>query len=126
MVDIGAKPPMRRRAVAEAFFRARPATIDAILASGGRSSDAAHSGAAPQLQKGDALGVARIAAILAAKHCADLIPLCHTLPLDSVSIDFERCDPGALPHHRYGRDHIQDRSRNGGHSRSDHRGRHPL
>ena len=45
------------------------------------------------LPKGEALGVARIAGIQAAKRCDELIPLCHTLPLDAVSVDFQRAGP---------------------------------
>lgn len=82
MVDVGEKPPMRRRAVAACHFRARPATVDAVM-----------SGALP---KGEALAVARVAGIQAAKRTDGLIPLCHTLPLDSVSIDFERPEPGVV------------------------------
>jgi cyclic pyranopterin monophosphate synthase len=76
MVDVGAKPPMRREAVAEGFFIARAETLDLIMAG--------------RMPKGEALAVARVAAIQAAKRCDALIPLCHTLPLDAVSVDFER------------------------------------
>lgn len=82
MVDVGAKPPMRRRAVAECLLSAKATTLDAIMAG--------------QLPKGEALGVARIAGIQAAKRTDELIPLCHTLPLDAVSIDFERRDASTL------------------------------
>lgn len=82
MVDVGAKPVVRRTAIAEAFLRAAPGTIDAVL--GGK------------LPKGDAPAVARIAGVLAAKRCDELIPLCHTLPLDDASVAFERAGPGAL------------------------------
>ncbi len=76
MVDVGDKPPMRRRAVAEGFFVAAPATLDRVM-----SGD---------LPKGEALAVARLAGIQAAKRCDELIPLCHSLPLDQASVDFER------------------------------------
>jgi cyclic pyranopterin phosphate synthase len=74
MVDVSAKPPMTRRAVAAGHIALQPATI-ALIRSGG----------AP---KGDVLAVARIAAIQAAKETARLIPLCHQLPLSSVAVDF--------------------------------------
>jgi cyclic pyranopterin phosphate synthase len=76
MVDVGSKPPMRRTAVAEGFFCAAGKTLDLLEAG--------------ELPKGEALAVARVAAILAAKKCDELIPLCHTLPLDVVQVDFDR------------------------------------
>jgi cyclic pyranopterin phosphate synthase len=75
MVDVGAKPPTDRRAVARAVVRVSPATAAAVAA-----------GDAP---KGDVLGVARIAGIQAAKRTAELIPLCHPLPLSFVGVDGE-------------------------------------
>ncbi len=82
MVDVGSKEPLRRRAVAEGFLCASTQTLDRLEAG--------------ELPKGEALAAGRIAGIQAAKRCAELIPLCHTLPLDVVSIDFERADPGRL------------------------------
>lgn len=79
MVDVGAKPSLRRRAVAEGFFVAKTTTLDLVMAG--------------QTPKGEALAVARIAGIQAAKRCDALIPLCHSLPLDHVSVDFERAAP---------------------------------
>ncbi len=76
IVDIGEKPATRRRAVASARLEARPETIGLIL--GG------------ELKKGDALAVARVAGIMAAKKTAELIPLCHPIPLSSVSVDIAR------------------------------------
>jgi len=76
MVDVGSKPPMRREAIAEGFFCAAKSTLD-LLESG-------------ELPKGEALAAARIAGILAAKKCDELIPLCHSLPLDQVTIEFAR------------------------------------
>ena len=73
IVDIGAKPVTARRAVARAVLEALPATIDAIV--GGT------------LKKGDALAVARIAGIMAAKKTSDLIPLCHPIALNKVEVD---------------------------------------
>ena len=71
MVDVGAKPSERRRAVARAFVRMRPETAAALRS----------------LPKGDALAAAQIAAIMAAKRTAELIPLCHPLPLTAVDAD---------------------------------------
>ncbi|MHC4219700.1 MAG: cyclic pyranopterin monophosphate synthase MoaC [Planctomycetota bacterium] len=82
MVDVGAKPPVKRRAVAEGFFCAAETTLD-LLESG-------------RLPKGEALAVARVAAIQAAKRCDELIPLCHPLPLDVVNVDFVRAAPQRL------------------------------
>lgn len=80
MVDVGGKPPMRRTAVASGQFVAAPGTLDRLTGVEG----------AEALPKGEALAVARIAGICAAKKTGDLIPLCHPLPLDHVQIDFER------------------------------------
>ena len=76
MVDVGDKPPLRREAVAEGFLIAEASTLDQLEAG--------------TLPKGEAMAVARIAGIQAAKRCDELIPLCHTLPLDSVSVELER------------------------------------
>jgi cyclic pyranopterin phosphate synthase len=73
IVDIGDKASTKRRAVAQARVIAQPATITAIM--GG------------SLKKGDALAVARIAGIMAAKKTSELIPLCHPIPLTKVSVD---------------------------------------
>ena len=80
MVDVGAKPVQRRIAVAAGFVACAPATVLALR-------DQA-------LPKGDVLTVARIAAIQAAKRTDELIPLCHSLPLDKVDVDFEVRDGG--------------------------------
>ena len=82
MVDVGDKPPVRRVAVAEAMFCAAAPTLDLLLAG--------------ELPKGEALAAARVAGILAAKQCDRLIPLCHQLPLDQVSVAFERIAPDRL------------------------------
>lgn len=82
MVDVGAKPPIARRARARGELVAAPATLDRVL-----SGD---------LPKGDALAVARVAGIAAAKRTDELVPLCHTLPLDHVGVDFERVTPDRL------------------------------
>ena len=73
IVDVGGKPVTARRAIARATLEAQPATIEAIM--GGT------------LKKGDALAVARIAGIMAAKKTSDLIPLCHPIALDKVQVD---------------------------------------
>ena len=71
MVDVGAKPLSRRRAVARGRVRMAAATAERLRT----------------LPKGDALTVARIAAIQAAKRTSDLIPLCHPLPLTLVEVE---------------------------------------
>jgi cyclic pyranopterin phosphate synthase len=75
IVDIGDKAVTRRRAVAQARIVAQPETIATIMGGG--------------LKKGDALAVARIAGIMAAKKTSELIPLCHPIPLTKVSVDIE-------------------------------------
>lgn len=75
MVDVGAKPDTRRVAVAEGRIRMLAATLE-LIASG-------------QTRKGDVLGIARIAAIMAAKKTSELIPLCHPLALTRVAVDFD-------------------------------------
>jgi cyclic pyranopterin phosphate synthase len=75
MVDIGAKPVQRRTASAEGFIHCAAATIRRLRKQA--------------LPKGDVLTVAKIAAIQAAKRCDELIPLCHSLPLDSADVNFE-------------------------------------
>jgi cyclic pyranopterin phosphate synthase len=74
MVDVSAKPDSFRVARATGRIRMLPATLSLI--------ETGHAG------KGDVLGIARVAAIQAAKRTADLIPLCHPLPLTRVAIDF--------------------------------------
>jgi cyclic pyranopterin phosphate synthase len=73
MVDVGGKPVTARRAVARAVVRMTPETARIVAA-----------GDAP---KGDVLGVARIAGIMAAKKTGELIPLCHPMGLDHVDVD---------------------------------------
>lgn len=74
MVDVGSKVPTRRTARAFARVKTRPDVVQLMLDSA--------------LKKGDVFAVARIAGITAAKKTADLIPLCHTLLLSKVSVDF--------------------------------------
>lgn len=73
MVDVSGKPVTARMAVAEGLVRMAPATL--ALVREGRAD------------KGDVLGTARLAGIMAAKRTADLIPLCHPLPLTKVALD---------------------------------------
>ena len=75
MVDVGGKPVTRRVAVAEGRIHMLPATL-ALIAQGGHS-------------KGDVLGVARVAGIMAAKRTAELIPLCHPLALTRAELDLQ-------------------------------------
>ena len=78
MVDVGDKPLSRRRAVARGRVRMAPATAERLRA----------------LPKGDALAVARIAGIQAAKRTSELIPLCHPLALTVVEVSLEVDDDG--------------------------------
>ena len=73
MVDVSAKPPSKRRAVARGKIRLQRETLDLI--------------ASDQITKGNVFATARIAGIQAAKQTAQLIPLCHNLPLGQVKID---------------------------------------
>ena len=82
MVDVGEKQATRRTARAYARLRMRPETLTALLNA--------------NLKKGDGLAAARIAGIMGAKNTSALIPLCHNLPLDSVSVDFEKEGDDAL------------------------------
>jgi cyclic pyranopterin phosphate synthase len=81
MVDVSDKAPTERVAVAEGFVRMRPATLALV-----RKGNA---------KKGDVLGAARVAGIMAAKRTHELIPLCHPLALSKVSVDIEPA-PGGL------------------------------
>jgi cyclic pyranopterin phosphate synthase len=73
MVDVGGKPLSRRRAVASATVRMAPETARRLR----------------ELPKGDALATAQLAGIQAAKRTAELIPLCHQLPLSHVAVELE-------------------------------------
>jgi cyclic pyranopterin monophosphate synthase len=75
MVDVSEKPPTERIAVAEGFVRMKPATLALV-----RKGNA---------KKGDVLGAARLAGIMAAKRTHELIPLCHPLALSKVAVDLE-------------------------------------
>ena len=73
MVDVGTKEPLRRRAVARAEVRMAPETARQLR----------------ELPKGDALTTAHVAGIMAAKRTAELIPLCHPLPLSHIAVELE-------------------------------------
>lgn len=75
MVDVGSKASTHRVAVAEGRIRMLPETLALIIEGGAK--------------KGDVLGVARIAGIMAAKKTAELIPLCHPLSISHIDIDLE-------------------------------------
>jgi cyclic pyranopterin monophosphate synthase len=82
IVDIADKAITKRRAVAQARIVGQPETIATIMAGG--------------LKKGDALAVARIAGIMAAKKTAELIPLCHPIPLTKVSVEISEFGEDAI------------------------------
>jgi len=78
MVDVSGKTASKREAEASAFVAIQPAVLAAL----------------PQNPKGDPLEVARIAGIMAAKRTAELIPMCHPLPLALVDVDLSVCENG--------------------------------
>ena len=82
MVDVGDKRVTAREAVAEGFITLQPATIEAI--------------AAGNVPKGDVFAAARIAGIMAAKKCGELIPLCHPLGVEAVEVHFEVVDSSRI------------------------------
>ncbi|OYU98851.1 MAG: cyclic pyranopterin monophosphate synthase MoaC, partial [Burkholderiales bacterium PBB5] len=86
MVDVSAKADSHRVAVATGSIRMQPATL-ALITQG-------------TAKKGDVIGIARIAAIQAAKRCAELIPLCHPLPLTRVAVDFAIDEAASAVHIR--------------------------
>jgi len=75
MVDIGGKKTTVRVAVARGTVKMKPSTLAQVKNN--------------SLKKGDVLAVARVAGIMAAKKVPEFIPLCHTIPLDSVTVDFD-------------------------------------
>jgi cyclic pyranopterin phosphate synthase len=75
MVDVGQKAVSARQAIAEGFISLQRATMQAI--------------ADETVPKGEVFGTARIAGIMAAKKCGELIPLCHPLPIESVEVGFD-------------------------------------
>jgi cyclic pyranopterin phosphate synthase len=78
MVDVSGKVTTRREAEASAFVRVKPAVLEAL----------------PGSPKGDPLEVARIAGIMAAKRTADLIPMCHPVPLSHIDVEIRVCENG--------------------------------
>jgi len=78
MVDVSAKFPGKREAEASAFVALKPEILKAL----------------PKNPKGDPLEVARLAGIMAAKRTADLIPMCHPLPLSHVDVQMRLCENG--------------------------------
>jgi cyclic pyranopterin phosphate synthase len=78
MVDVSGKAATRREAEARAFVRMKPSVLKAL----------------PNNPKGDPLEVARIAGIMAAKRTAELIPMCHTLPLAHIDVEMSLCENG--------------------------------
>ncbi len=78
MVDVGAKPAQRRRAVARALVRMAPSTVARL----------------GELPKGDALTTAQLAGIMAAKRTSELIPLCHPLALSHAGVDLRVVEEG--------------------------------
>ena len=80
MVDVSAKPPTARRAVAEAEVAVSAETMSLVIDGGG--------------EKGDVLTVAELAGVMGGKRTAELIPLCHPLPLSKVTVDFHPADAG--------------------------------
>ncbi len=82
MVDVGEKEITRREAVAHGLVRMKAETLSLIKDN--------------LIKKGDVLSAARIAGIMAAKRTGEIIPLCHTVPLSSVEIDFNLIEPDAV------------------------------
>ena len=100
MVDVSAKPATERVAVAEGRVLMTAKTLDIV-----RKGDA---------KKGDVLGTARIAGIMAAKRTHELIPLCHPLLLSQVEVDdHARCQAARHPRHRARKSVRPDRRRDG-------------
>ena len=101
MVDVGAKAVTERVAVAEGAVTMQPATLDLILSGNAK--------------KGDVVGAARIAGIMAAKRTHELIPLAHPLALTSVAVDIDAgYGPSRPARPRHGQGRRQDRRRDGG------------
>jgi len=86
MVDVGGKPETRRVAVAEGCIHMLEGTLELVM-------EGRH-------EKGDVLAVARVAGIMAAKRTAELIPLCHPLPLSRIDIELSALADGATIHCR--------------------------
>jgi cyclic pyranopterin phosphate synthase len=76
MVDIGEKAVTERTAKAYARIKMKPETLEALLSA--------------NLKKGDGLAAARVAGIMGGKKTGELIPLCHNIPIDKITVDFEK------------------------------------
>ncbi|HYA37893.1 MAG TPA: cyclic pyranopterin monophosphate synthase MoaC [Candidatus Methylomirabilis sp.] len=86
MVDVGGKAVTAREAVAEGLIRMQPATLKLIIEGGHK--------------KGDVLAVARVAGIMAAKKTAELVPLCHAIPITAIDIELAPDESRAAVHCR--------------------------
>lgn len=75
MVDVGAKGITQREAVATGYIQVKPETLQLIIDDG--------------IKKGNVFACARVAGIMGAKHTCDLIPMCHNVPIDGVTVDLE-------------------------------------
>lgn len=82
MVDVGEKAHTRREAIAQSVVEMRPETLEKIVSGG--------------IEKGDVFAVARVAGILAAKKTSELIPLCHPLPIESVTVTLKPEPPSRV------------------------------
>lgn len=82
MVDVGEKAHTRREAIAQSVVEMRPETLKKIVSGG--------------IEKGDVFAVARVAGILAAKKTSELIPLCHPLPIESVTVTLKPEPPSCV------------------------------
>jgi cyclic pyranopterin monophosphate synthase len=100
MVDVSGKPVTDRVAVAVGAVRMTAETL-ALITEG-------------RAKKGDVLSVARLAGIMGAKKTADLIPLCHPLPITKVALDLTPTRPSRRPDRGHGQDLGPDRGRDGG------------
>ena len=103
MVDVSGKATTKREAEASAFVRMKPAVLQAL----------------PNNPKGDPLEVARIAGIMAAKRTAELIPMCHSLPLSHVDVEMRLCENGVAITSKVATT-AANRSRNGSPRRRQH------
>lgn len=82
MIDVGGKDVSLREATAFARIKMKSETLEALLAA--------------DLKKGDGLAAARIAGIMGAKKTSELIPLCHNIPIDKITVDFEKLGENEL------------------------------
>ena len=105
MVDVGWKPVTDREAVARGYVQMLPETLRLIIEG--------------QVKKGDVFTIAQLAGIMGAKRTAELIPLCHPLPLNKVDVELEADEFNCQRQHHRHRHHVrQDRRGNGSPDRS--------